>query len=281
LAAPFLGQARAAEGRTELERSVTPDVEITVENAAGSIEVTGWQDQKVSIRGQLGQDVERLAVEGDASKLSIRAIRNHAAPSDRTALELHVPRGARVRVQSASADIHVSGLVGAISCHSASGSQTIIDADSPEIDARTVSGTLLLSGSAKRLSIESVSGAVRWRGKTESLKASTVSGGLEIQELGSPSQIALRTVSGAMHIDGLAAATEAEMSSTSGDVVLSLKPGVPVEITASTMSGHLHGFSTTSEPSFGPGRRAKFSSGTGGAAIRIRTLSGDVDLRGG
>ena len=54
-------------------RSLDPTGRIDIENLKGRIQVRAWDRAEVKISGTLGEGVERLIVEGDGQKLTVKA----------------------------------------------------------------------------------------------------------------------------------------------------------------------------------------------------------------
>jgi len=86
-------------------RSASPDAEVSIEIFAGSVTVTAWDESRVSVEGTIGDDVESLDVdgEGDEIEISVEVPEHSKGDLDLSAkLEIMVPRGAQIEVESAT-----------------------------------------------------------------------------------------------------------------------------------------------------------------------------------
>ena len=102
--------AALAQQKLDEKRSAAPDGLVEIENAAGSIRVIGWDRAEVMVTGTLGHGAEGLDFSGGrrgAPTISVETEGNpHGMRSD---LEIHVPAGSRVEIDSFAAEITVSG----------------------------------------------------------------------------------------------------------------------------------------------------------------------------
>jgi DUF4097 and DUF4098 domain-containing protein YvlB len=168
------------------------------------------------------------------------------------------------RLESVSADIHTS-------------------AGTEDVECRTVSGDVTVDGAAKkgRLTINTVSGDTTVLRTAGEVNANTVSGNL-VLGLGETTRSRVRSTSGdltlAMH---LASEGKLDAESISGDVRLDLVRGVDAEFDVSSFSGEIRncfGPKAVSTSEYAPGKELRFREGRGPARVRIKTLSGDINL---
>jgi hypothetical protein len=237
--------------------------ELSLRLHAGDVDIHGVDADTVRIRDLDGRDLaERFTIEAADGRLAIR-------PRDRfmidfgfsfgasrhgAGLAVEVPRGARLSIDTASADVHGTGLVGEQHYRTASGSIELdaaagtigIDAVSGDVDVR-VDGEVGLSGRA-------VSGDVTIRGgRVRSLALSTTSGDVEVEaELAGQGPFAVQTVS--------------------GDVSIASSRGLQVQ--AKTLTGDIAGeVSQRSQP--GPGK-GLVTTGDGGTPFSFKSISGNL-----
>ena len=127
--AGFLLLALAAAAQTEVERRIeaAPGGTVTIENISGSVAVSGWDGTEVEVTGTLGRDVEELLVERDGNTVEIvvEVARGRGHKQSSAHLEVRVPRGSDVEVETVSADITVSGVDGELSLEAVSGNVTV------------------------------------------------------------------------------------------------------------------------------------------------------------
>ncbi len=270
----------AAGGAINERHPLNAGGQLSVKNLAGSIEVKAWDRNEVQLSGWLGEDVEKLEVSGDASRLSIevRYPRKMRGGVEDTQLQLQVPVGVTLDLEAVSADVRVSGTRGPVKASSVSGDVSL-DVGSARVEANSVSGNVKLRAPSTDTRLASVSGDLRADGTRGSLKAETVSGEVEIS--GGPfAQLGAESVSGdlvlGVNLDEGAALTAETLS---GDIVLHL-PKVPnARLVMKTFSGSL-------ENRFGPAveddrRSYDHALGAGKGSIKLNTFSGDIEVGDG
>jgi hypothetical protein len=190
-----------------LEHVIGPAGELTVRLYAGELEIRAVDGDVVRIRDLDGRDLgERFTIEATDGRLAVR-------PRDRFLLDfglifggadrgarlaVEAPRGARLNVDTASAEIHATGLAGEQRYRTASG-EIQLDDVSGSVGVEAVSGDLRVrvDGEAA-VTGRSVSGDVRvGGGRLRSVELSTTSGDVELQsELAGPGPFGVQTVSG-------------------------------------------------------------------------------------
>ena len=264
--------------------SANPTVEI--DNLAGSVKITGWDQEEIRVTGVLGDDTEGLEFSGGRDSFSIEVEipdsygrRRRDLDSD---LEIWVPVGSSLDVETVSADIRVSGVNGNLELESVSGEVTVDGAPS-SADIETVSGNIEVSGSQTRVTAESVSGTIELAGVAERVDAATVSGSIEVRA-GDIKQGRFEAVSGSVRFSGaLSPGARLSADSHSGNVVLDLPAGTSARFQVETFSGNIHndfgGGEAERTSRYAPGQRLDFTLGSGDAQVRIETFSGSVTLR--
>ncbi len=246
-----------------LEHVIGPTGRFHLRLLSGSIVVHGVDGDRVRVREKSGKaiaDVFRIeAGEGSLSLTSpdrggIDLIVFGIGRRSSLDLEVDVPRGADVTIETASAELAGGGLGGRSKVRTASGDIELIE----------------LGGS---LELDAVSGDVDIRATGPlDLRARTISGDCSIRasELG---RATVESTSGDIRLDALLAGPGPfEIQTVSGDVTIVGRGGVRVE--ARTVTGDLrsdlpHRLDTS------PGRK-QLIVGDGGTAIGFRSVSGDL-----
>ncbi len=266
-----------------LDRSWLVDsaVRVSVENAAGEIEIMGWDRDEVSLTGKLGDSVSELEVGETGSGLQISVVNRNERNIDATELKLRVPAGAEVDVDAISADIEISGLNnGKLTATSVSG-DVKVDAASAWVSLESVSGDVSFKGQTPRISVESVYGDIVLAGVSGDIEATTVSGdmALSVNTLDSGK---LETVSGDIRISAsLSRSGKLSAESMSGDVTVSLPATQPGLFRAQSFSGRIStDFGSVVRAKHGPGNHLKYVAGNGEAEIRVESFSGNIKLEG-
>ena len=280
LAAPLL-----ADKPVDETRPADADASISVDNLSGSVRVEGWDRPEIRVAGSLGDDTEGLTIEGGESSWDIEVEIPEGHWGGRrdveSRLEIWVPRGADVEVETVSASIRVADVDGRLDLESVSGA---IDASGGgrEVELETVSGAIDFTGSDASVAAESVSGRVKLRGVAGEVEVSSVSGRVDVE--GSVSRRAsFDSVSGelTLRLDPSPGASIL-IDAHSSNVNLSLPSAVSARFEVETFSGRIdNDFGPDGERTsrFAPGRALDHTTRDGSVRISIDTFSGNVFLR--
>jgi len=277
----------AAQADRDYERTVAPDgaKEVRISNTAGSIEVEGSDRRDIRITGVLEDEVEEVLVQRKGSVISIevkveenRRNYNHAEAE----LRIEMPAAMGLSVVGTSTDIYTEGVRGEQRLKSVSGDVRTEVWGEP-LSAETVSGDVRVQGhdEASRARVAAVSGDLTVEALAGELDAESVSGDVIVKD----SRLSLarfETTSG----DVIAALSlerggRFEAESVSGDVELELGGTPDAEIDVTSFSGSIDNcFGPEAERTsrYAPGSELRFTAGEGRGEIRMKTLSGDIDL---
>ena len=265
LAAP--GVAAAQDGtHVDAPRGGT----VQVRTGSGSVRVVGWDRGEVSVRG--GE--ARVSSRDGATRIRL------VDGSDD--IEVRVPAGSRVDVSTMSGSIQVSGVSGTV-------------------DLKSMSGSFRISGNPRAVAVEGISGDIRIDGTTETLRAKTVSGGISVPaargfvELGTVSgdiQVVsqglrrgtIRNVSGRTRFSGgVPRDGSLHFENTSGETELRVPGGMAADFELTSLAtGEIRSElgPRSGRPRDEEGMQVlKFSTGSRGAQITARTVSGTIRLR--
>ncbi|KFN50943.1 hypothetical protein P873_04890 [Arenimonas composti TR7-09 = DSM 18010] len=294
LAAALLAAAAApAFAATPIDetRPLAADGRVSIENLKGRIVVRAWDRPEVHIGGTLGDGVEKLAIGGSASSLSIEVEypqsgwffgrRDGGEPS---MLELRVPAGASVSIDAVSADVDVSGMRGALlEVDAVSGDITLRDIAPRELRIDSVSGDVDARGDTRDLKIDTVSGDVTVSGNVRGRVAiDVVSGDVEV-DAGTLDRLSFGSVSGDAELRlSLAPGGLVRADAVSGNITLSLPATTSARLAMETFSGRLTSpVGQVVKEEFGPGSHLNASLGDGDGDIRLESFSGNVrvDIR--
>jgi DUF4097 and DUF4098 domain-containing protein YvlB len=274
-----------AYGATSVDehRAANPQGAVEIDNVAGLIDVQGWDKSEVAVTGTIGKDVERVDVTGDSNRTSIRVVLPrgmHFGMSDGEAhLVIHVPTNSSVSASLVSSDLKVSAVHGALELRTVSGN--ISGDGGGDLRANDVSGDIHFTAmAAKRIEAKSISGSIVLTGGNADIEANTVSGDAHLT-LGTVSRARFRTVSGAISAT-LAAAADAQIDgeSVSGDIKLDFAGEPAADFDVRTLSGDIDNCfgPKPEEPRHGPGKRLTFKTGDTSARIHLTSNSGEVRL---
>jgi len=206
-----------------------------------------------------------------------------------------VPSGAQADIHTASGEIDVEGLSGAVSLTSLSGDihagdltgGLTISTTSGEVKLNDIAGKLdvgnisgdvkLENGKIDGATVNTTSGGVDLDGVAGALKLTSVSGDIRVREA-HDGQLALSTTSGKITYEGsLASKSTNSLNSFSGDVNVQLPDASAFRLDASTASGDIN-----SEFELRDGQQAhgnlSGAAGDGSATLTVGTTSGDISI---
>ena len=270
-------------------RPLNGNGQVHIENIKGRIVVRTWALPQVRITGSLGKGAEKLAITGDASSLSIE-VKNPDnggwslwGRGDRdvgdSILEVTLPRGASVDVDSVSADVDVQQMAGRrLSVSSVSG-QVVVTASSPgQASFENVSGDTTLRITSNKVEADSVSGDIKLQGGLAGeVSMESVSGNLALGAQ-SLSRLQVSTVSGDARLQaGLQPGGVIKGETLSGELSLRLPAGSSARLHAETFSGDItSAVGSVHREEHGPGKSLETTLGAGAGQIRLESFSGDV-----
>ena len=157
-------------------------------------------------------------------------------------IEMDVPAGATVQVQTRDGDIMIAGVAGAYA-----GSQNgdiIIERATKLVEAGSVGGSISLRNSSGRVNLSSAGGgveAVNIRPATDedTLEVGTVSGDIQLDRV-SIAKVTAKTVNGTLMMSGpLAKSGYYGFSNVSGDIVLALPSDASFQLNAKVSEKHV------------------------------------------
>lgn len=252
---------------------------------SGEITVTGWSRSEARIH--VTSDDEEMPVHFEHGPDRILLDARHGGHRHRDdgdiQYDLTVPVGTRVIMHSTSGDLHARGTHG-------------------EVEARSISGDVVVDDVTHGATLESVSGNVKARTITGDVRARSVSGDVDLDDVtgditlssvsghgyvtAGRSRVArLESVSGDLSYSGSLDATGTyDFRAHSGNISLQLPADVGASLSVDTFSGDIEtDFPLTIQPSGrddGPPRHhVDTTLGRGGAHVTISTFSGDIELR--
>jgi len=269
---------------SDQEVSADPRGTVEVSNFAGRVEVTGWDKPLVSVHANFSGDIDNVDIQSDHGRTSIK-VRMHRFAfgfGGEADLDIKIPKGSELDVTSVSAELISNGVVGVQRLKTVSGSIRA-EIGPGDAEAKTVSGEIVLRGGGQpgALHTTSISGGIRLEHGAGDVEATTVSGDLSVQ-LDPGRMIRMRNTSGLISIQGkLTKDADVDAQTVSGKVRLHAPAENGYDYEVSTFSGEIRDcFNVKPEKTseYGPGERLNGTLGKGGGHVRIKTMSGSIDL---
>lgn len=287
-------QDRGDEDRRSSTRSERVDTTFTIAaNASldvqmphlgrGSADVTvrGWSRPEMRVQGETSEGQLSLAV---GSRQVDIGTRGQSGRTEVERLEIHVPFGTRVHVNSGNGDISVTGTRGPVDLTSFNGDIVVTEA-ADRIELKTFNGDVTATGIEGRLSVNASNGDVEIDDARGEVEVSTLNGDIGLDRIRSAS-VRAKTMSGRITYDGTVERTgEYSFNAFSGSIEMAIPASAGASLSVSTFSG------TLDSPDFpltlSPGTRSResrgqsmtFDLGGGGARISLESFSGEITIR--
>jgi hypothetical protein len=245
----------AKDGRSlkkvEQTVAVEPNVIVSLCIASGSITVRGWERNEVQASSSDAEAIElrraTASATGPASRIEVLIADQADGPRARAGscgafsdIELNVPRGAIVQLQTRDGDINVAEVAEA-RVETQNG-DIDLQKVSRLVEARCLSGDISLKDSSGRVVMGSVSGSVeatnvRSITAGDDFDAGTVSGDVMLDRV-SHAQVHAKSVSGSLNMTGpLAHGGRYDFKTMSGDVTLALPADSSFKVNAKVAHG--------------------------------------------
>jgi DUF4097 and DUF4098 domain-containing protein YvlB len=259
-------------------------IDLFVENGSGSVAITATETQRTTVH-VAGKYADEVSISQDGEGVSVVApkLRGGFFGNDtKLDIDVVVPTGSRVVVKTGSADIEVSGTVGATKIKSGSGEVVldvvddvaVVDTGSGDIRIEEARGELrirsgsgdVVIGSSTTAAVSTGSGDVQLDRTSGPVIVKTGSGDLEVGE--ASGDVAMNTGSGDTVIRKVRRG-KITSKGASGDVRIGIPEGTPVWTDIRTVTGHLSSaIEGVGEP----------EPGADSVELRATTVSGDVVL---
>ena len=271
--------ALQAQQQVSRRMAVDPDVSVRIVNLAGQTRVIGWDADSVVVSGAVPKGSTFYMGGGFRGvKMGVEPPEN-AVETPAATLEVRVPRRARVWVKSATAGIAVEGITGEVDAYSVSGGVSV--AGSPSLlTAESMDGDVEIDARARVTRVKTAGGDITVRGGGGEIIASSVSGAVRLLDTKELSGGRLESVSGAVVFRGsLTRGASMDLQTHEGPIEISLAPMQGATLDISAFGGRITNAIPGATAAAAKGKPTRYSVGSGGAHLTVRSLKGDVRIR--
>jgi len=236
---PAHNEEKAPKPGEKVERSlaVDPHVTITLCVASGVLTVHGWDKREVHVASSDADQLDFRRIdkpkdqETPPSRVDVMVLDKTARANPKldcqaiADVDMHVPLGATVQVQTRDGDISISGVAGAYA-GSQNGDITIEHA-TKLVEAGSVGGSISIRDSSGRINLSSAGGGVeatniRADSPDDIFEVGTVSGDIQLEGIATPKVMA-KTVSGTLNMSGaLVKSGYYSFTNVTGEIVLAM-----------------------------------------------------------
>jgi DUF4097 and DUF4098 domain-containing protein YvlB len=269
---------------------------VSIENISGTIEVRTWDKAQVQIdavkvseassdeRAKENLDLVKIEIVNEGGSLRIETKYPENRMFGRN-IKVHVnyviviPDQAALRVKNVSGDIAVQKIGGDLDIDEVSGGVKI-DGAARSVDCKAVSGDIVLNGAAGEVNVKAVSGRITARDVKGSIEAESVSGDINLRDVREASSVRAKTISGEIECEiNIIPSGRYNFDTLSGGIRLSLPASATFEIDAETFSGNIDtDFPVTLLGKISP-KQMHGTVGSGGATLRVKSFSGEIEIR--
>ncbi len=241
-----------------------PDGRVNAESFNGSIEVTGWDQNKVEIIGTKFASTEQLRdaikidVQNTPGSVDIRAVK----PSGRIGgmgarFTMHVPRNARLdRITSSNGAIRVHDVASAAHVLGSNGSIKVGNVGG-DVDAHTSNGAIEAESIRGRATLRTSNGGIRAENVDGAFDAETSNGAIELTAMKAPK-------------DNIRAHT------SNGGITLHLPSATAARLIANTSNSSVSSEFDVSGRSENRKNRLEGTIGAGGPTIELNSSNGRI-----
>jgi DUF4097 and DUF4098 domain-containing protein YvlB len=301
----------AVSGSFDRSLDVTGPLRLELANVAGDIHVTGAEDGKVHIHGDVrvsgfgfGNPQERLnqitsnppiELRGDTLRIG-KDYTGHHVSNVTIAYTVEVPRNSEVASSSVSGALNIRNVRGPLQANSVSGSVEArdigrdaklasvsgsIDVENcgDDVRASSVSGSVTVVNAKGDVIAHSVSGSVTVRGPGGRVDSNSVSGSVAIH--GANNDVKAHTASGTVDIGGNPSGNSYwDLNTASGSINIAVPPDANFHLSSTADSGQIRAqIPIVIEEQGKHSLRARMGNGNG--RVEVHTRSGSIELDGG
>ena len=255
------------------------DTTILVENVAGIVRITGWDNPEVKVTGELGDGADRVVVNAEYGRVLVRVLMPRSSTTADTELIVSAPAGSRLEVETVSADVEIDGMKGSQRINTVSGDVVTFSAGD-DLEVKSASGDIIVkgNGTTSDATVTSVSGDVLIQGVTGEVNAKSVSGDVLLEGT-AISQVRLSSTTGDLRVAAsVSSDPQLVLESISGDAAIEIDGELAGEFNLKTTSGEIStcfGLEPVRDE-YGAGQSLRHSEDEGEAQIRVKTMSGDI-----
>jgi len=280
----------------QVERTVAADPHVTVSAcvASGDITVRSWDRNEVRARISDGVQIDLTRVDQEKTQTPIElklTVQGHRSARGASCLplgdvELTVPRGARLKLQTSNGEISVTEVAG-VTATSQSGTITVAKMHG-EVDLNSIGGEISVRDSTGTFKLHTVGGSIDARdlgpaNAGDSLEAGSVGGDVTLDRI-QHQRLKLNTVGGEVtYVGPLSRGGHYSFQTISGQVRLLLPANSSFRLkgtlgTGGELSGDFN-IAVEKASNYSPMRSVDAIVGKGDASIDVNVFSGEIQIK--
>ena len=259
--------------------AVAPNASIRILNLAGSVRVSGWDQDSISVAGTPPSGGGMLLMGGSERGVKVVVEANAATDLPGTNLDIRVPRGASLWVKSATATITIEGVTGQVEASTVTGAISVRGSPGVLV-AESMEGDLDIAAPARITRLKTAGGAITVRDAANEITATSVSGVIRLLNARDVSSGRLESVSGSVLFNGaVAPGGSLDLQTHDAPIEILLPPRQNALVEVSAYGGKTINRIPGLAGAPGKGKAVQYRLGNGRARVVARSLKGDVSLR--
>ena len=285
------------EQKLERVENLTSDGKVMINNISGDIKIFVWKEGKVKIeavkraeakdeaQAKKAMEAVEIQIKAEPGLLVVKTQypenkgffgKDSSVSVDYT---LWIPDRASVEAKSISGDILIREAGGQVIANTVSG-DVEISGGKKSVEAKAVSGDIRVEKIEDDAQLSSVSGDIYATGIKGSVEAEAVSGSIHLKDISQAKSVSAKSVSGSIDYRGdVMSDGRYQFNSHSGNVVLVLPASSSFELEAGAFSGTVKTEFPIEIIGEISDKQIKGKVGKGGAYIVAKTFSGRVEIR--
>ncbi|WP_299793558.1 DUF4097 family beta strand repeat-containing protein [uncultured Shewanella sp.] len=303
LAIPLILVANMAIAAQSVDKqlSVGDNLKLNIKVLRGEIKISSWDKNEISVKGTLDELSEGFILDKQGNQVTLedKMPRNFNGNNSKGSdFIIKVPKNLTLDAEGLSSSYNLSSLSGIIGVYSVSGDIEASDITNQTF-IHTVSGDIQTSNLAGKIKLDTVSGAIEDRNSNGEISYKLVSGELTANssaenvsielisgdgkvQLSEVNELRVQTISGDISLKMTGLKSRANLDSVSGDIALNLPENIAANFNINGgPGGKIRNKLTDDEPKkekYSPTSYLKFQTVSGGADIKISTISGSIEL---
>lgn len=278
---------------------------ITIESMRGEVEIVGWNEDSMSVVGELDDKATGYTFETEDGftvfKVNMpKRMKNRSwNKSQGSELKIKVPVGANIKFESVNGNVSVSGVGGGSDIHTVNGNVSA-EMLKKRIKLETVNGNIDSEALDGKIRLATVNGNVRDKDSKGRVTYNTVNGRIDSKT--AAQRVFVENVNGSIELD-LQTTEELEISTVNGNIDASMNLTDDAQVSVTTVSGsarlalsgnvggsyrlssHAGGRiknrlsdDPVKKQKYGPGSSLKFRLGGGDAQVEMTSVSGNLTI---
>ena len=247
---------------------------VVLENLSGEITISGWDDDRLEVRGEERDESLAIRREGPIVRV-VRADgrgRRHSVEAT-----IRVPRWVALEVGGPSLDVSVNGIDGGLRIGNVSGDILVRDIGG-SLDIRAIDGEVFVEDARGGVRASSQSEDVSVRGVTGPVEVHSGSGDIVLTDVRSMS-VRAETQDGDIDFSGdISPGGEYDFFVHDGDALIAIPASSGAQVRVSTFDGEFQSEFPVVVERFSAGREFEFVLGDGGARLQIEVFDGEIRL---